>query len=173
MQIDKTVMAELMERLPSLLAAVVIFCIFYFIGVAIHVLLKRIQTKSVKAQKPIFQLFSYINRFLWLAIGIITALGSIGIDVSALVAGLGLSGLAASFAMKDMLSNMIAGINILLYQPFAVGHHIEIKGIEGRVSQINLRYTCLKNEQFCYLIPNASLLTEAVKVWDKDKKNND
>ena len=51
-------------------------------------------------------------------LGVITALGTIGVDVTGLVAGFGLTGFAVGFAMKDALANLLAGVMILLYRPF-------------------------------------------------------
>ena len=77
-------------------------------------------------------------------IGFITALGTMGIDVSAIVAGLGLTGFAFGFAFKDMLSNFISGIMIFIYEPFKLGDTIEVDGKTGKVVDINLGvcYTC-------------------------------
>jgi small conductance mechanosensitive channel len=63
--------------------------------------------------------------------GIVTALGTVGINVSALVAGLGLTGFALGFALKDALSNVLAGVLSLSYRPFRPGEHIEVRAIKG------------------------------------------
>ncbi len=53
-----------------------------------------------------------------LCIGVISALGTLGVDVTAMVTGLGLTGFAVGFALKDIISNSLAGILILIYKPF-------------------------------------------------------
>jgi small-conductance mechanosensitive channel len=84
--------------------------------------------------------------------------------VSALVAGLGLTGFALGFALKDTISNLISGILILLYKPFKIGDRIKISGYEGIVVSIDLRYTELDAEGNKILIPNSKLFTNPIEV---------
>ena len=79
--------------------------------------------------------------------GLISALGTIGMNVSALVASLGLTGFAVGFAFKDFLSNILAGVMILIYKPFHVGNMISGSNFSGKVEEINLRYTRLSSEE--------------------------
>jgi small-conductance mechanosensitive channel len=102
-----------------------------------------------------------------LTIGLITGLGTVGVDVSALIAGLGLTGLALGIALKDVVSNSIAGIMILIYKPFQRHDRITITGLEGTVVQIDLRYTTLETVEQRILIPNANLLTNSIIVRRK------
>lgn len=96
--------------------------------------------------------------------GIMTALGTLGVDVSALVAGLGLTGFALGFALKDVISNALSGILILVYQPFRKGSVINVTGSEGMVVEINLRYTVLQGDDKLSFVPNATLFTNTVVV---------
>jgi len=96
--------------------------------------------------------------------GLVTALGTLGINVSAIVAGLGLTGFALGFALKDTISNLLSGILILLYQPFKVGNSIKIAGFDGRVVSIDLRYTELESSGDRILIPNSKLFTDPITV---------
>lgn len=64
--------------------------------------------------------------------------------MSALIAGLGLTGFALGFALRDAVSNLIAGVLILLYQPFGLGNKITVGGNSGAVVGINFRYTVLE-----------------------------
>lgn len=77
-----------------------------------------------------------------LVFGAVTALGTVNINVSALVAGLGLTGFALGFAFRDILSNLLAGVLILLYRPFGRGDRISVTGLEGTVTHIDLRLRC-------------------------------
>ncbi len=97
-------------------------------------------------------------------VGVITALGTLGVNVSALVAGLGLTGFAVGFALKDTISNLLAGVLILLYHPFGTGNRIKISGFEGTVVSIDLRYTELEGDGARILIPNSKLFTNPIVV---------
>lgn len=102
-------------------------------------------------------------------VGTVMALGTLGIDVSALVAGLGLTGFALGFAFKDALSNLLAGVMILFYRPFYRGDKVSIPGYEGIVTDINLRYTVLQNSDRRILVPNSSLISKEVSVFEKPR----
>ena len=86
------------------------------------------------------------------------------VDVTALVAGLGLTGFALGFALKDLISNLLAGVLLLLYRPFQRGDHIDVAGFSGFVREIDLRYTTLEEEEKIYLVPNSLLLSKGIKV---------
>ena len=99
-----------------------------------------------------------------LAIGGIIALGTLGINVSALVAGLGLTGLAIGLALKEIISNIFAGIMVILYKPFKDNDHIAVTTFEGRVVEINLRFTTLEAGDKRIYVPNAMVISNAVVV---------
>ena len=100
--------------------------------------------------------------------GAVSALGTLGIDMGAMIAGLGLVGFALGFALKDLLSNFLSGLLILLYNPFTRGDRISVTGSEGIVIEINMRYTVLQAEDKKILIPNSSIFTNIVTV---DRRN--
>ena len=106
---------------------------------------------------------SIIKNFI-IIMGFITALGTVGINVSAIVAGLGLTGFAFGFAFKDMLSNFISGILIFIYEPFKLGDSIEVEGKLGEVIDINLRYVTIESEDRKILIPNSISVSKVIAV---------
>jgi MscS family membrane protein len=80
---------------------------------------------------------------IW-AFGLILALNNAGYDVGALIAGLGIGGLALAMAAKDFVSNMFGGITVFVDQPFKVGDRIQISGYDGTIEEIGLRSTRLR-----------------------------
>ena len=88
------------------------------------------------------------------------------------MAGLGLTGFALGFALKDTISNLLSGILILLYQPFKIGNTIKVSGYEGDVVSIDLRYTELNSEGNKILIPNSKLFTDPITVLHLEDSNN-
>ncbi|WP_457601397.1 mechanosensitive ion channel family protein [Hydrogenivirga sp.] len=99
-----------------------------------------------------------------IALGTLTSLGVLGVDLSALVTGLGLTGFAVGFALKDIISNLLAGILIILYSPFRVGDRIRVGSYEGVVLEINLRYTVIEGDGERILVPNATMFTNIISV---------
>ncbi len=76
--------------------------------------------------------------------GLIVALNNAGYDVAALIAGLGIGGLALAMAAKDTVSNVFGGFTIFSDRPFALGDRIVISGIDGTVEEIGIRSTRLR-----------------------------
>jgi small-conductance mechanosensitive channel len=138
---------------PRVCGVIAIFLVFLILAKVI----KRIIIKGTER----LQRTSSITLII---LGFITALGTLGINVSALVAGLGLTGFALGFALKDTISNLLSGVLILLYKPFVIGNRIKISGYEGIVVSIDLRYTELNTEGNKILIPNSKLFTDPITV---------
>jgi small conductance mechanosensitive channel len=106
-------------------------------------------------------------RLTLIAFGVVTAIGTLGIDIKALVTGLGLTGFALGFALKDIISNSLAGILLLIYKPFHRGDHIEVSGSQGLVGGIDMRYTLLITADGSrLLVPNANLFTNSIRVLE-------
>ncbi|MDA0310652.1 MAG: mechanosensitive ion channel family protein [Gemmatimonadetes bacterium] len=80
---------------------------------------------------------------LW-ALGVVVALNNAGYDVAALIAGLGIGGLALAMAAKDTVSNVFGGFTIFTDQPFTLRDRIVISGIDGTVSEIGIRSTRIR-----------------------------
>ena len=158
------------DKLPDMLLAISIFFAFWLIGTIFKTMVRKLLDEK-SPHKNISRVISGIIKNIILIIGFITALGTLGINVSAIVAGLGLTGFAFGFAFKDMLSNFISGILIFIYEPFKLGDTIEVEGkscgknsITGKVIDINLRYVTIEGDDQLTLIPNSISVSKVVVV---------
>jgi small-conductance mechanosensitive channel len=151
---------------PQLGLSIAIFIAFW-IGAAIGARFVDTATSHMSSsRRVVVQLLIKVGKISLILFGLATALGTLGVNVSAMVAGLGLTGFALGFALKDMLSNVVSGVMILLYQPFQVGDLIQTSGFEGRVIEIDLRYTIVQMPDRVIFIPNSSLVTNpVVKIY--------
>lgn len=129
-------------------------------------------SERLKLDSHLTLLFVRTSSITLLIFAFVTALGTLGINVSAIVAGLGLTGFALGFALKDTVSNLLSGVLILLYQPFKIGSAIKVSGYEGDVVSIDLRYTELNSEGNRILIPNSKLFTDPITVIHLKNGNN-
>ncbi|MCH7574337.1 MAG: mechanosensitive ion channel [Candidatus Marinimicrobia bacterium] len=148
---------------PQIGGLIVVFLAFFVLSKII----KRLITKNaerLKLDKNLTSLLARTSSITIIIFGFVTALGTIGVNVTSLLAGLGLIGFAIGFALKDTISNLLSGILILLYRPFEIGNRIKISGYEGIVISVDLRYTELDAEGDKILIPNAKLFTDPVTV---------
>ncbi|MBT4011483.1 MAG: mechanosensitive ion channel [Planctomycetaceae bacterium] len=147
------------------------FGVACLIMLAFYVVARILQSASMRvgASRHINQdLAEFMGRVVKVGVlmmGLVTALSNLGVDVSALVTGLGLTGFALGFALKDVISNVLAGVLILIYKPFVKSDYIKVKGHEGLVVSTDLRYTVLRDEAGAKLyIPNAMLFVDALRV---------
>jgi len=91
---------------------------------------------------------------IW-TLGIIIGLNNAGYDVNALIAGLGIGGLAMAMAAKDTISNVFGGMMVFIDKPFRINERIKIDGYDGTVIEIGLRCTRIKTlEGRIVTIPN-------------------
>jgi len=104
-----------------------------------------------------------IRSIIWI-IGIIVALNNAGFDVGAVIAGLGIGGLALAMAAKDTVSNVFGGFTIFTDKPFKIKDRIKIGGFDGTVSEIGIRSTRLTTlEGRVVTIPNAKFADSMVE----------
>ncbi len=87
------------------------------------------------------------------------------INAGQLVGALGIGSVAIGFAFKDILQNFLAGVLILLTQPFKIGDQIEVNSFEGTVENIEMRATTIKTfDSRRVVIPNANMFNQSVTV---------
>ena len=155
--------AQAVVWVPTILVALGLLLLFYILARIAHFGVLRIIERT-RARGPLSQLLAIIARITLLVLGLVTALGTLGVNITGIVAGLGLTGFALGFALKDSIANLLAGVLILLYRPFDIGDRIDIAGLSGHVVKIDLRYTELDNPSERVLVPNSKLLTDPIRV---------
>jgi small conductance mechanosensitive channel len=149
-------------------AGTFIFLAFWIAGSIAQTLIFKL-SRGRPLNPDLLHLLGRTAKGALLVFGAVSALATAGLDVSALVAGLGLTGFALGFAFRDILSNFLAGVLILMYKPFRRGDRVSVAGLEGTVSNIDLRYTVLESEGKTVLIPNSILFTNPITVWQADR----
>ena len=100
--IIEEILAKVFLKAPSLILAIGIFILFWISGLIFKVIVRRIMDEK-SHHANISQVLAAIVKNIMLIVGLITALGTLGVNISAIVAGLGLTGFAFGFAFKDML----------------------------------------------------------------------
>lgn len=100
---------------------------------------------------------------IW-ALGTIMALKNIGIDVGALITGLGIGGLAFALAAQDTIKNIFGGITIFTDRPFRIGDRVKVDGFDGFVEDIGVRSTRLRTlEKRLVTIPNYKIVEASIE----------
>ncbi|HJN62310.1 MAG TPA: mechanosensitive ion channel [Candidatus Parcubacteria bacterium] len=117
-----------------------------------------------KREDTLIRIFnSILNIVIWV-IAIMAVLPEFGMDVTPILAGAGLLGLAIGMGAKNIIADFLAGIFIILEDQYRVGDSVKIAGIEGVVKNLNLRRTIIKDaEGVEHSIPNGQIKVSANK----------
>ena len=158
---------KVVEALPAIASGVAVIVGFWLGAWMLQAVAGRLSRRARLDQAGLASLVTALVFWSVLGSGLVTGFGTMGINVSALVASLGLTGFALGFALRDAISNLLAGVLILLYRPFHVGDHIKVAGLEGRVIALDLRYTTIQDKGARHLIPNQTLYTNPVTVLEQ------
>jgi small conductance mechanosensitive channel len=153
---------DLINKLPSILTALVVFIVFYLLARVVRAGTRKAFSRlSTTAHVDI--LISRILSYMVTGVGTIVALGILGINMGALIASLGLVTVGLGFAMKDIVSNFLAGFILILQKTYLVGDSIAIGDVEGKVEDIRIRDTILRRpDGRLVFVPNNNIFTSAV-----------
>jgi small-conductance mechanosensitive channel len=159
---------EMPLLLPRIGGSLAVLFGFWMTGVLCARLIRRLA--NVRRLDPdLIAILSRAVKIGLLLLGIVSALGTLGINVAAMVAGLGLTGLAFGLALKEILANAMAGVQLLLYKPFKRDDRIAVLSFQGTVTEINLRYTNLNVNGAKIFIPNTLLLVNPVIICNQGR----
>ncbi|MBW2988366.1 mechanosensitive ion channel family protein [Candidatus Woesearchaeota archaeon] len=176
--------ALLALRVPPLLYTILkylfMFVITYYIlrglGQVINfatqiVIQKRQEEAAVEIDTSLIRLMGgFVKAVLWI-IALLVLLQNMGIQVTSLVAGLGIGGIAIAFALQNILADIFASFSIYLDKPFETGDFIVIGQDKGTVKHIGIKSTRLKTLQGEELvISNRELTSERIHNYKKMEK---
>ncbi|NUN66763.1 mechanosensitive ion channel family protein (plasmid) [Pseudanabaena biceps] len=148
--------------IPRALAAFLVIGLFWAIATFVRWLM-RIVFRHFVEDLTVENLIKQVAYYAVWCLGFIVALDAFGFDPQTAATGLGLTSLALGFALKDILSNFISGILILVLRPFELGDQIIVGETEGNVERIELRATQLRTyDGRVVLVPNAELFTSRI-----------
>jgi small-conductance mechanosensitive channel len=159
--VTEELLNDLVELLPSLAAALLVLAIFWLLATLIR-RITRFATQWVDnpTRRSLIRQISYY--LVWI-VGLFVALGVLGVDARAVATTLGLGGIALGFALKDILSNFVSGLLILVGRTFEIGDQIVVGQTEGTVECIELRTTHIRTyDGRLVLVPNAEVFTSRV-----------
>ena len=153
------------ELIPNILIAIVVFILFWFVAKFSRGLIKNLTKR--KQSRNLGLVLARLSQGFIILVGAFIALAIVvpSFKPGDLVQLLGVSGVAVGFAFRDILQNFLAGILILITEPFVIGDQIVFKDFEGTVEHIQTRATTIRTyDGTKIVIPNAELFTNSVKV---------
>ena len=132
--------------------------------------LNEINTEDKKIKNELINVGIKILNFIVFMIGLLFILYFAGVDLTAVLGGLGIGGFAVAFAAKDTISNFFGTLSILFSDVFSQGDWIVIDGHEGVVVELGLRVTTIRTfDNALIAIPNGTFASKNIKNWDRRK----
>jgi small conductance mechanosensitive channel len=147
---------------PAILSAILILVVGVFVARWVgRLAMTWLTRKEMQLEPPVRMLIVRLLRLLVLVMALVIAAGTAGMDVTAMVASIGVAGVGVGLATQGVLSNVVAGLTIIFTKPFRVGEYIEMLGTHGQVTAIELfSTTLLHSDRSRVIIPNRKIVGE-------------
>ena len=149
--------------------------IYIILGLIVYQIIKKViisKTNKLKKkrQQTMQKLIQNIIKYAIIILVTATILNIVGVNVTSIVAGLGIASIVLSLALKDMLEDVFSGVSIVFEDQFDIGDYVEINGFEGTVIDIGLKSTKIKNiENTVKILANRTIIE--VINYSKDFPN--
>ncbi len=157
---------DLLSQFPQLLSRIALAGLILLAAFLISSWLGRAVATAARRRKADETLQTTLQRLVrWgiLILGFVLAAEQVIPNVTSLLAGLGIAGFTIGFALQDVAKNLIAGLLLMLQQPFDIGDTIEVSGFTGSVVAIELRTTDLRAVDGRFVtIPNADVFASPI-----------
>ncbi|GAA6189685.1 mechanosensitive ion channel [Litorivita sp. NS0012-18] len=153
----------------SVLSALVILLLgFVVAGWARRRLVKMGETYA-RLDSTLFAFLGNIARYTILAFAVLFVLNTFGIQTTSIVAVIGAAGLAIGLALQGTLSNVAAGVMIILFRPIKIGDFVEVAGKTGTVKDISLNFTELADtSNVQVIIPNSQVWGDVISNYSSN-----
>jgi small conductance mechanosensitive channel len=162
-------MNDAMAAAPLLVQRLIIGLIVFAIGFGVTRLVQYLIVRAVHRTPAGATVEHALSRVIGIAgvtLALLTALSTMGVDINALIAALGLTSLAIGLALKDTIENAITGVLLLIQRPFKVGDVIKVSDVTGTVADVAIRTTNIKTlDGLHVLIPNRHVYNEVITNW--------
>jgi len=163
----QTITDEIILFIPKLVVAIIIFLVTLYVArLGFRFVARAMERRKVDPELGL--LLSRITQIAIVILGTIWALATVDFDVTGFVAGLGIIGFTIGFALKDVAENFVAGVLLLLQQPFDIGDAVEAGGFSGTVTNIEIRTTTVRTwDGLLVIIPNAQVYSNPITNFSK------
>ena len=155
---------NVVNQIASLVAAVGVLQVAYrAIDIFMDVLARRATKTESKLDDSLVPLLRTAVRLFVTFVGLLFVLQNLDINVSSLIAGLGLGGLAIALAAQDTVRNLLGGVTIFADKPFEVGDWVVVDGVEGTVEAVGFRSTRVRTFYNSLIsVPNGNLMDSGI-----------
>ena len=142
----------------NVLLAIVILIVGMFVANRVKNAIAGTGRKYDHLDDTLFRFFGSVAKYLILAFVVIAVLNRFGVQTASIVAILGAAGLAVGLALQGTLSNLAAGVMLLIFRPYKTGDFVDVAGRFGNVNEIDLFTTILETfDHQQIIIPNSAI----------------
>lgn len=154
----------------GLLALLLIMVIAYGVSWSARSGLRRVASRRDSSMQSAYYTVGRVLHYTLMLVGLMIALGSIGVDLSRVTLLVSAIGVGLGFGMQAMISNFVSGLIILFERHLKVGDFVELEsGVTGEVREINIRATRITtNDSIDVLVPNSEFVNGRVVNWTLD-----
>ncbi|AFO88691.1 mechanosensitive ion channel family protein [Phaeobacter inhibens] len=155
---DLVTLEFLAQAMGSVLAAIVILLAGFIVASWVKRRIVQIADSHASLDVTLFHFLGNLARYVILAFAVLFVLNTFGVQTTSIIAAIGAAGLAIGLAMQGALSNVAAGIMLILFRPFKLGDFIEVDGEMGTVKEITLNNTVIASlSNLKVIIPNSEV----------------
>ena len=152
--------------LRSLVELIVLFMAVLVISRAFTDFLKERLLVRLGIDEGNREAIAVILRYLIVALGVVTAIQSIGFNLASLAVVAGGLGVGIGFGIQDLTTNFVSGLTLLLDRPVKVGDFVELEGLMGIVKKISIRSTIITtNDDSSVIVPNSTMISNKIVNW--------
>lgn len=156
----------------AIIKASILLALLWTLGVHLSHYLERKLSDVPGLNPSVRVLLSKTLRISISVIAVLAALGSVGIDLAALAVFSGAVGVGIGFGLRNVISNLVSGIILLLDKSIKPGDVIEVGGVYGWITSLRARYVSLVTRDGTeYLVPNEDLITSQVVNWSYSNRD--
>ena len=166
-QLQQKLVDFLVLKGADVFGAILIFGIGMLIARWVGNLVTRTLSKK-EMEPPVRNLLVRIMKLVVIGFTLVLALEKLGVAIAPLVAGIGVAGVGIGLAMQGVLGNVVAGLTIIFTRPFRIDEYVEIAGVHGQVTAIELFSTTLVHgDQSRVVIPNRKIVGEILHNYGR------
>src|ERR1700678_1915907 len=162
------------ERVHHLVGNLVMILILLQVGlwagrtVRFYLEIKELERGADRVFVGSLDIINFVSRMLIWSLLVLVALDNLGVNITALLAGLGVGGVAVALALQNVLGDLFASLSIALDKPFGVGDRLEIDTYAGKVEHIGIKTTRLRSDSGEQIIlSNADILKSRVRNYGR------
>lgn len=156
---DLLTLEAILSVTGSILGAIAIILLGLIVSGFLGRRIRRLSERHAKLDDTLFNFLANIARYAVLAFTALFVLNTFGVKTTSVVAVIGAAGLAIGLALQGTLSNVAAGVMIILFRPLKIGDFVEVDGVMGTVKDITLNYTELAD------LGNVKVIVPNSEVW--------